>query len=252
MCFKDFIALAATFDHVTEAKALALPADPPHGGQGTHCSLSDSGLDSDPFAQSSLLSIYVEISVLKDAHTLLEAMSERDVISWSALVSRVDVLPAVGGLEDLILGSQIQCSFCAHCMAAFKAHVYFVLQVRNLIAHFLWGKGSCGVVSIKLFWLSLLGVVKCLQSLPGHVLHKSLRWKVGNGRSISVFQHHCILGSLNPFVESSAPNLFNELKVSNLIDWQQFCWYQHHWILALSSIYISSSDVKDEVVWEHK
>ncbi|KAF7150597.1 hypothetical protein RHSIM_Rhsim02G0011400 [Rhododendron simsii] len=195
--------------------------DPPHGGQGTHYSLSDvkagrqvhgiasdSGLDSDPFAQS-FLPVATDI---------------------------VDVLPAVGGLEDLILGSQIQwsvikmemelgkcivsalidmlivaespsvkqpldalhahvgalsfltlgfvisvsrrSSFCAHCMAAFKAHVYFVLQVRNLIAHFLWGKGSCGVVLIKLFWLSLLGVVKCLQSLPGHVLHKSLRWKV--------------------------------------------------------------------------
>ncbi|KAG5547031.1 hypothetical protein RHGRI_012905 [Rhododendron griersonianum] len=74
------------------------------------------------------LEVFAEMgSQLKDARKLLDAMSEPDVVSWSALFSGYarlgheihsrglktngtgisSVLPAVGDLEDFILGSQI-------------------------------------------------------------------------------------------------------------------------------------------------
>lgn len=56
-------------------------------GRQVHGIASVSGLDSDPFIQSSLVHMYVKCSQLKDARKLLDAMSEPDVVSWSALVS---------------------------------------------------------------------------------------------------------------------------------------------------------------------
>ncbi|KAF7130201.1 hypothetical protein RHSIM_Rhsim10G0197600 [Rhododendron simsii] len=57
-------------------------------GQQVHGIASVSGLDSDPFVQSSLV-LYMsnQMQSIKDVHKLLDAMSERDVVSWSALFS---------------------------------------------------------------------------------------------------------------------------------------------------------------------
>ncbi|KAI8556988.1 hypothetical protein RHMOL_Rhmol05G0298900 [Rhododendron molle] len=56
-------------------------------GRQVHAIASVSGSDSDPFVQSSLVHMYVKCSQLKDARKLLDAMSEPDVVSWSALVA---------------------------------------------------------------------------------------------------------------------------------------------------------------------
>ncbi|KAF7149154.1 hypothetical protein RHSIM_Rhsim03G0002600 [Rhododendron simsii] len=54
--------------------------------QQVHAIASVSGSNSDPFVQSSLVHMYVKCSQLKVARKLLDAMSEPDVVSWSALV----------------------------------------------------------------------------------------------------------------------------------------------------------------------
>ncbi|KAG5547028.1 hypothetical protein RHGRI_012902 [Rhododendron griersonianum] len=59
----------------------------PQWGRQVHGIASDSRLDSAPFVQSYYVRIYVKCSQLKVAHKVLDAMSEPDVVSWSALFS---------------------------------------------------------------------------------------------------------------------------------------------------------------------
>lgn len=66
-------------------------------GQHVHGIASVSGLDLVLFVQSSLVHIHLKCNLLKDVRKLLDAISEPDMISWSALVSVYARLGHVNG-----------------------------------------------------------------------------------------------------------------------------------------------------------
>ncbi|CAI9756169.1 unnamed protein product [Fraxinus pennsylvanica] len=56
-------------------------------GKKVHCRIIKSGIESDPFVETSLLSMYGEMGCLYNARKIFEEMSVRDMVSWSSIVS---------------------------------------------------------------------------------------------------------------------------------------------------------------------
>ncbi|XP_022878136.1 putative pentatricopeptide repeat-containing protein At1g69350, mitochondrial [Olea europaea var. sylvestris] len=56
-------------------------------GKKVHCRIIKSGIESDPFVETSLLSMYGEIGCLYNARKIFDEMSVRDMVSWSSIIS---------------------------------------------------------------------------------------------------------------------------------------------------------------------
>lgn len=56
-------------------------------GIKVHARVIKSGFDSDPYVQTSLLGMYVEIGSLYNAKKVFNEMSIRDMVSWSSMIS---------------------------------------------------------------------------------------------------------------------------------------------------------------------
>lgn len=56
-------------------------------GKQVHTYIIQSGLDSDVFVGNALVNMYAKCGVMEDARIVLDMMSERDVISWNAMIA---------------------------------------------------------------------------------------------------------------------------------------------------------------------
>lgn len=56
-------------------------------GEKVHARILKSGFESDPVVETSLLSLYGETGCLRNARKIFDAMSTRDVVSWSSMTS---------------------------------------------------------------------------------------------------------------------------------------------------------------------
>ncbi|KAL8035460.1 hypothetical protein ABFX02_12G098200 [Erythranthe guttata] len=56
-------------------------------GETVHARILKSGFESDPIVETSLLSLYGETGCLYNARKVFDAMSKRDVVSWSSILS---------------------------------------------------------------------------------------------------------------------------------------------------------------------
>ncbi|KAK4403074.1 putative pentatricopeptide repeat-containing protein, mitochondrial [Sesamum angolense] len=56
-------------------------------GEKVHARIVKSGFESDPVVETTLLSVYGETGRLYDARRIFDAMSMRDVVSWSSIIS---------------------------------------------------------------------------------------------------------------------------------------------------------------------
>ncbi|CAI9265678.1 unnamed protein product [Lactuca saligna] len=69
-------------------------------GQTVHGRIIKSGLESDPVVQTSLLNMYGEASYLSHARKVFDEMPERDIVSWSSIISmHVRNSQAIQGLK---------------------------------------------------------------------------------------------------------------------------------------------------------
>ncbi|XP_010920084.1 pentatricopeptide repeat-containing protein At1g20230 [Elaeis guineensis] len=107
------LALGLTLDPFvlpTAFKACAGLLSLPHGRQLHSLSLV-TGHSSDPFVQSSLVHMYLKCRAMVDAHRVFDRMTQRSVVSWSALIaayaSRGNVVEAMK-LFGLMRGSGVE------------------------------------------------------------------------------------------------------------------------------------------------
>lgn len=56
-------------------------------GEKVHARIVKSGFESDPIVETSLLSVYGEMGCLYNARKIFDAMSTRDAVSWSSIIS---------------------------------------------------------------------------------------------------------------------------------------------------------------------
>eukprot|EP01018_Ginkgo_biloba_P007965 Gb_22613 [translate_table: standard] len=56
-------------------------------GQQLHAHIIRAGFESDAFVRSAIVDMYAKCGSLTDAHNMLDAMPERDVVSWTALIT---------------------------------------------------------------------------------------------------------------------------------------------------------------------
>ncbi|KAL2546680.1 putative pentatricopeptide repeat-containing protein [Forsythia ovata] len=56
-------------------------------GEKVHTRIIKSGIESDPFVETSLLSMYGEMGCLNNARKIFDEMSVRDMVSWSSIIS---------------------------------------------------------------------------------------------------------------------------------------------------------------------
>ncbi|KAH9287976.1 hypothetical protein KI387_032093 [Taxus chinensis] len=79
-------------------------------GKVIHCCIISCGFDSDVFVGNALIDMYSKCHCLADAHKVFEKMSEKDVVSWNALLAGYAQLGNGDEALKLFLRMQTTCS----------------------------------------------------------------------------------------------------------------------------------------------
>ncbi|KAI8563505.1 hypothetical protein RHMOL_Rhmol03G0115700 [Rhododendron molle] len=91
------------------------------------------------------------------------------------------------------------------------------------------------------------------------LLCKGLKWRIGNGRNISVFRDEWIPKLSNPLDGSPLSNGLPNFKVMDVLDARCHVWrdpllnvlFPREVVSAIHSIYLPLQEKEDELIWEH-
>ncbi|XP_058192210.1 uncharacterized protein LOC131309618 [Rhododendron vialii] len=168
-------------------------------------------------------------------------------------------------------------------IAAKLTPAYFLNKVKSVVSRFLWhgesgkgivwrrwevcclpkAKGGLGLRDLGCLNQALLAKLAWrLLKNPNSLLSKvlvGLKWRIGNGKRISVFRDEWIPKMVNPLKGSPLSGGLPDFKVSDLFDSSCGVWrepllevlFPKVVVEIIRSIYFPIQEVEDELIWEH-